>query len=536
MNGGIAFAATTTASVTLPIPKTCFNLVLKNTLKAGDTDKTKNGEVSKLQKYLQNTIAPTLTISGVYGVKTTQAVKDFQSKSGLPLSGIVAKATQQKINEQCAIPVTKSAQGSLSKVASFTLVTNEYGSDSVLLLSSGKLAYISSDSKTEKKILYLDGVKVDESQYISQLTDVSGRLAYVTRDENATTSSLVYDGKKIVKAAPSIQIVNGINDTLVYTIYDPKIQKTSIYSGSNRMSEVVSGSVSTSDIKKTKDSFVYSVTHGGDSFDNRNSNIALFYDGRKINNILFSPMMGPVFGFINDILFYETYASTTKTFELFYGDKRVSFGSSFFIPLTAIGGELVYVEYGNDKKVSLYQGAVKITSGDDIRNVRIIANKLAYSLVDKEKKKEILFWGGKEIASLSTDDSSSGVGFFDLKEINGEPSYTIQKSLLDKKLVINRKEIANSGTFPQVKSVGGKLLYVVKKNEKDSMSFGKEDVFYNGTTTSIDGLINFPGKDFTKGIITTPYYFYSSKSFPEKRDPVTKIATFTKVLTIYKVD
>jgi peptidoglycan hydrolase-like protein with peptidoglycan-binding domain len=49
--------------------------------------------VKELQNLLRNKGYTTVTVDGIFGAKTTQAVKDFQTKNGLTADGVVGTKT-----------------------------------------------------------------------------------------------------------------------------------------------------------------------------------------------------------------------------------------------------------------------------------------------------------------------------------------------------------------------------------------------------------------------------------------------------------
>jgi len=67
----------------------------RNYLRKGD----KGEEVKKLQSFLKWAINAPIKPGGTYGEKTTQAVKDFQQKVGLPVDGTFGEASLKKAKE-----------------------------------------------------------------------------------------------------------------------------------------------------------------------------------------------------------------------------------------------------------------------------------------------------------------------------------------------------------------------------------------------------------------------------------------------------
>lgn len=68
---------------------------MPTTIKAGDT----GDDVKRLQRAFarMKTLGPS-DVDGVFGPRTTQAVKDFQQSNGLAIDGVVGPATWAKIN------------------------------------------------------------------------------------------------------------------------------------------------------------------------------------------------------------------------------------------------------------------------------------------------------------------------------------------------------------------------------------------------------------------------------------------------------
>lgn len=82
---------------TTEIVSSCVTLT-KN-IRYGSHDDTTDGEVSELQAFLAQEDFYKNDISGFDGVGTMLAVKRFQKKEGLPVTGFVGKMTREKIKE-----------------------------------------------------------------------------------------------------------------------------------------------------------------------------------------------------------------------------------------------------------------------------------------------------------------------------------------------------------------------------------------------------------------------------------------------------
>lgn len=74
-------------------------MVLRNKktilLQYGDTGK----EVEKAQKLLQKA-GSTIQVNGVFSIGMTSAVKAFQKRSGLKITGVIDDRTWEKLNEK----------------------------------------------------------------------------------------------------------------------------------------------------------------------------------------------------------------------------------------------------------------------------------------------------------------------------------------------------------------------------------------------------------------------------------------------------
>ncbi len=82
-------AATSTVFTIKAVGTASSCVVLSNNLSPGDTDETKDGEVSKLQQFLaqDSDVYPEATVNGSYGNQTRRAVERFQAAKGIRSSG-----------------------------------------------------------------------------------------------------------------------------------------------------------------------------------------------------------------------------------------------------------------------------------------------------------------------------------------------------------------------------------------------------------------------------------------------------------------
>jgi peptidoglycan hydrolase-like protein with peptidoglycan-binding domain len=97
---GVDVVAAATAETTTTTPSTTTSKTTTTTAKATQgtilTIGSQGAAVKELQEKL-NALGYKLTVDGIYGNKTADAVKDFQSKNGLRADGIVGPKTMEKL-------------------------------------------------------------------------------------------------------------------------------------------------------------------------------------------------------------------------------------------------------------------------------------------------------------------------------------------------------------------------------------------------------------------------------------------------------
>lgn len=89
---------------------------ISQTLRRGDSDATKGGQVTELQKFLADNfdLDENSTVTGFFGPTTQRNVQRFQTDHALPAFGIVGSLTRAKIKEVCSAgrPEEPYSQGS----------------------------------------------------------------------------------------------------------------------------------------------------------------------------------------------------------------------------------------------------------------------------------------------------------------------------------------------------------------------------------------------------------------------------------------